>query len=307
MSLCRNPFIKGGAAYPCGRCEPCRWNARRLWKHRIMLERLCHADSMFLTLTYDDDHLVFDWRTRRPILVRKHLQDFLKRFRSQVEPLRFRFYGVGEYGDRSERPHYHVVIFGFPTCFSERTHRVFGTSRADWKHCCPICELVGDTWGQGDVDLGTVTSDSASYISAYVLKKMTRDDDPRLFGRPPEFCSMSLKPGIGSDAMWDVASTMMHYGLDEVMVDVPYALKHGKADLPLGRYLRRRLRQMTGRDEKAPPEVLEKMEAELLPLRLAAKASEDNPSFKRHVSGVDDGRVARIAARNLIFKTEKKL
>lgn len=65
--------------------------------------------------------------------------------------------------------------------------------------------------------------------------------------------------------------------------DVPDGLKHGGKELPLGRYLRRHLRSMIGRDEKIPQEAFDQMAAELWPLRLAARSSQENPSLKGQI------------------------
>jgi len=303
--LCEKPFIKAGAAYRCGHCKPCRYNRRRTWMHRIMLEGFLHADKAFVTLTYSDDSLVFDWRTRRAILVQKHMQDWLKRFRLQIEPVRVRFYGVGEYGDRTERPHFHVILFGFPTCIRGRTKREFNSTRPNWRECCPVCRLVGDSWGKGDVDLGTVTRDSASYCANYTVKKMTSEDDSRLKGRPPEFCRMSLRPGIGADAMWDVASDLMASQFDRFMVDVPTSIGYGNLQLPIGRYLRRKLRRYVGRDEKVPEEVLQSMAEELRPLREAAFNS--SRSFAQALVSESDGKRINFEARSKLFSERKTL
>ena len=100
--LCRKPYVGPAGAFPCGQCLPCRLNRRRTWTHRIMLEAMCHGDNAFVTLTYEDDNV--------RSLVPKDPQDWLKRIRKAVEPLRLRYYLVGEYGDISERPHYHVAL-----------------------------------------------------------------------------------------------------------------------------------------------------------------------------------------------------
>lgn len=307
--LCRNPYVTvAGSAFPCGQCKPCRLNRRRMWEHRIMLESFCHGDNAFVTLTYDDKHLPRVSEFGVPTLVPKHMQDWLKRLRLAVEPKRIRFYGVGEYGDGVapdfvERSHYHLVIFGLPTCFRGRTLRIPGTGlRARWAECCDMCRLVGNTWGFGDVDLGTCTSDSASYCAEYTVKSMTKHDDIRLNGRHPEFCRMSLRPGIGADFMWDVASELLHYALD-----VPTSLAHGKGKKPLGRYLRGKLKMFTGREVNASVQELEKIAAEMLPLRLAARASSDAPGLKAHILAAGEGSYRQVMARELIFKKRKSL
>lgn len=310
--LCQKPFVKAGAAYPCGQCKPCRLNRRRVWAGRIMLESLCHAKSSFVTLTYSTDKLpvVGD----HPVLVPKHLQDFLKRLRQRITPRLIRFYGVGEYGEdiisgdtvvKYGRPHYHIILFGYPPCVHGQTVTHSVTKASRWSECCANCGLIGDLWGNGDVFLGGVTRDSSSYVAEYTVKKMTAVTDPRLKGRPPEFCRMSLRPGIGADAMWDVASTLLQYGLDEVSVDVPAVLGVGKSSIPLGRYLRSRLRGMIGKDGGCPEEVFKAMAEEMRPLREAAFLN--SSSFAQAI--IDDGaqRVANMEARLGINMKGRKL
>lgn len=177
------------------------------------------------------------------------------------------------------------------------------STRPLWEDCCDQCRLVGRTWGLGDVDLGTVTRESAGYVSHYTVKKMTSGDDMRLRGRHPEFARMSLKPGIGSDAMWDVASKLLA-SLDPA-ADVPAALRsYGKLH-PIGRYLRRRLRLLVGHDEKTPEYVIDQIKEELRPLREAA--FNNSSSFAQAV--VDEGtqRLVNVTARNAIYKRERPL
>jgi len=256
-----------------------------------MLENLCHQASAFVTLTYSDEFLprLGDKPDGLPVLRPKDLQDWLKRFRERIAPDRIRFYAVGEYGSQSDRPHYHIMVFGYPCLASD----------------------IQATWQKGLVHVGTVTADSAGYIAGYTVKKMTSKDDPRLKGRPPEFCRMSLRPGIGAAAMHDFASELMRYNLDETLIDVPTSLKHGKRSLPLGRYLRSKLRLMVGKDGKVPVEARKAYEAEMLPLYADWWDKTKNPSYKvsfaEYVSSLDDQTVRNVEARNAIYKERKSL
>ena len=262
-----------------------------------MLEALQYSDNAFITLTYDDDRLPVT-AEGLPTLVPKHVQDWLKRFRKRIEPVRIRYFACGEYGDTTERPHYHVAVFGYPTCSRGRTdHRKIS--------CCPRCDLVKDTWGFGGVDLGTLEVNSAQYIAGYVTKKLTAKDDYRLNGRYPEFARMSLRPGIGADAMHEIASAVMEFDLAASEGDVPSALRHGSRILPLGRYLRRKLREYCGRDPGTPDHVLEKMAEEMGPLREAA--FENSESFSSVIVKAADGKVAQMEARQRIFKKDRPL
>jgi len=267
-----------------------------------MLESMCHTDSFFLTLTYTDEKLPNSigsgtgpgLATLRP----KDLQDWLKRFRRAIEPLKIRYFGVGEYGDVSFRPHYHVVVFGYPGCSRVRTVRALGTNKPDATACCRTCQLVYETWGHGLIEVASLSVKSAAYISQYTVKKMTAKDDPRLKGRFPEFARMSLKPGIGHDSLWDVASQMMRYSLDDTLVDVPSRLRHGTLEYPLGRYLMRKLREKLGKEGSAPQEVLDRIAAEMLPLRLAAK---ENLSLKQEVLKRDEQKLREFDAKQQIY------
>lgn len=302
--LCSNPYSNGqGMLYGCGQCMPCRINRRRLWTHRIMLEEKLHSESAFLTLTYMDDKLSLTssgYATLNPL----HLQGWLKRLRWEMRPSKIRYFAVGEYGDESERPHFHVALFNYKSCLRGRTLRRPGSDRPQWEKCCESCRVVGNTWGFGDIDAGTLNEQSAGYVCGYVTKKMTAKDDMRLNGRYPEFARMSLKPGIGADFIWDVASTLLEYDL-ELREDVPTELQHGMKKMPLGRYLTRKLRKSVGKDEAAPESVTEKIREELQPLREAA--FDASRSFKETVVEANEQRRLNQASRLKVRKKGKVL
>lgn len=295
--MCRNPYTGAGGVYGCGQCGPCRFNKRRIWAHRIMLEAAQYEHNAFVTLTYSPDKL-----PEGGTLVPKHTQDWLKRLRGRVSPSTFRYFLVGEYGDDSQRPHYHAALFGFQSCSWGQSR--YSKSRST---CCYWCELVRETWGHGNVYLGTLEQSSAGYMAGYVTKKMTGVDDARLAGRVPEFGRMSLRPGIGSSAMWDIADALLRYELDQRLDDVPHALRHGSKQLPLGRYLMGQLRERVGRDKKAPQAVLDKVSSEMWPLRVAARASAETPSLKAQVVAAGNGAAANQAARMRIHKKRGSL
>lgn len=212
-----------------------------------------YTENAFLTLTYSDENLTFVSTPPSATLIPKDLQNFLKRFRKWQEPNRVRFYAVGEYGDDTQRPHYHAAIFNFGTCHRGTTKRKYGNfGPSDWRNCCPVCRMVGTLWGHGDVFLGNMALESAQYLAGYVTKKMTSKDDPRLNGRHPEFARMSLRPGIGSDYMYEVASVLLDHDIMSSQGDVPSSLRVGSRMMPIGRFLRRKLRTYVGMEAEAP-------------------------------------------------------
>jgi len=200
--------------------------------HRLILESLDYPNNCcFVTLTYRDEI-----RDLRPV----DLQLWLKRLQFRKAPETLRYFAVGEYGDNSWRPHYHAALFGVAPCA--------GGPIIKGECQCVTCLDVRETWGYGHVLVGNLEPKSAQYICGYVTKKMTHREDPRLLEREPEFARMSLRPGIGANALWNVASEIMRYSLEKRVL--PGQLRHGDLKYPMGRYLRKKLGKMCGLDDE---------------------------------------------------------
>lgn len=284
---CERPFSHvSGRVFGCGQCLPCRINTRRVWTNRIMLEALENVENTFCTLTYSDEKLPSD-NSVSP----REIQLFIKRLRFNTGK-KIRYFACGEYGDQSNRPHYHIALFGYPNCRRGRTR----TLRSN-QPCCPVCTEIRNAWGLGNIYLGALEKQSAAYIAAYTTKKMTRHDDPRLEGRFPEFARMSRRPGIGVGFMNDVASALMEHKLDEKMLDVPLTLQHGTTKLPLGRFLRRKLRVLLGRDEKSPSG-LPPTDTEIQLCALRKIAFDNSTPFKEEILKASEGRRIQIEAKH---------
>lgn len=145
-----------------------------------------------------------------------------------------------------------------------------------------------------------------------MTKKMTSKDDPRLLGRHPEFGRMSNRPGIGAHAMHDLASTLLQFNLDHSQPDVPSALRHGTRMLPLGRYLRRKLRTLIGKDELAPQSAqIEATARMLLLLENHEGTPQDTRTASLHLTKrlieATAQSILNIEAREKIFKQRKNL
>lgn len=237
--------------FPCGQCLSCRINARRIWAARIMLESQCHEHSSFITLTYE---VPPDGQT----VVKSHLSQFMHSVRKRARNLGttgVRFYGVGEYGEIGARPHYHAAIFGLsPQQNSLLCEAWAGMDFSD-VHAKP-----------GLVHIGILNPDSAGYIAGYVTKKLTKKDDPRLNGRDPEFAVMSRRPGIGApylQPLIDALNTSFGALFIAQHHDVPVAFSCGGKVLPLGSYLRTKLRIFFFGDHYQPQAAKEQKRADL--------------------------------------------
>lgn len=225
----------------------CRFNRRRVWTGRLLLEQLAHGDSVFATLTIADVPRGHHGPPQRKVweVDVSYLQDFMRALRLKIaHPIRF--YGVGEYGDKSWRAHYHVALFGVSPLHAQ---------------------VIQDCWPHGGVHIGDLTRDSAQYIAGYVCKKMTKGDDPRLGGRNPEFARMSLRPGIGAVMVPGLTSSLAPEGdvsMVRAMEDVPAVMRSGGKDFPIGRYVRRKLRKALGWEEGITREATVRMQVEYL-------------------------------------------
>lgn len=268
--LCEKPF----GIYPCGSCLPCLTNRRRLWSVRIVLESYLHVQSAFATLTYAPESCPVELKP-------SHVQLFLKRLRRRYEPARLRYFAVGEYGDRTFRPHYHLALFG--------VHVADG-------------HIVSDAWGRGFVQLGELNEKSAMYVAGYVCKKMTSAEDPRLLGRHPEFARMSLRPhGIGHGAGPLIAQALTSEGGSNGLMqsgDVPSEVRIDGKKMPLGRYLRGGLRESVGWSGETPKEVVR--------LRALVKSLESMEDV-RELEAKRSGAAASARARFSIYKSGRKL
>jgi hypothetical protein len=155
----------------------------------------------------------------------------------------------------------------------------------------------------GDIDTGMLEPNSCAYIASYVTKKLTSDDDARLSGRHPEFARMSNRPGIGKDAMHEVASAIL-----TAETELVSSLRHGAKTKPLGRYLRNQLSEMIGDDQEKRKEVEQAIrEMEMLPLRQEARKSKEAPTLKTQILQANEGRRRSALARMKIFSQKGKL
>lgn len=172
---------------PCGTCLGCRIDYSKMWALRCLHESKMHQDNCAVTLTIDDEHLKYG--RYRPTLFKRDLQLFFKRLRKVFD---VRYFACGEYGDISNRPHYHAILFGVN--FKDK---IYYSGQGD--NTLYTSDLLNGIWKQGNCMVGEMSSKSAAYVARYCLKKLVVDS--RFYykdeGIEPEFLVMSRRPGIG--------------------------------------------------------------------------------------------------------------
>lgn len=187
-------------AIPCGHCIGCRLDQSRQWADRMMLELQHTGKAVFLTMTYDNDHVPlstdedtgeFFWFN----LNKRDLQLFFKRLRKRFSDKEIRYYAAGEYGSNTFRPHYHAVVFGLGLeDFPDRTLR----GKNELGQCHFSSDLLADIWNAGFCLLAAVSWQTCAYVARYVQKKVFHGYSiTDALGCDPEFSLSSRRPGLG--------------------------------------------------------------------------------------------------------------
>lgn len=157
-----------GAQYqqiPCGQCVGCRLQRSSEWAMRCVHEASMHEHNCFITLTYNAENIPPEGGLRK-----KHVQDFFKRLRKYISPVKVKYYYCGEYGDKNNRPHYHILLFGYN--FTDWVLLPFKSPSGYDLYTSPKLE---ELWGKGFVQIGDVSFESAAYVARYIMKKVNGD------------------------------------------------------------------------------------------------------------------------------------
>lgn len=211
---------------PCGHCINCQMKKRKDMSVRLAHEASQHEKCCFLTLTYNDDNVpTTDWNDLSdPVkqfdnglgslpeltLCPRDVQLFMKRLRRRLEYhlgiKGIRYFAVGEYGGRTHRPHYHVLIFGWSP--SDLVYHKMHKGNVVYRS-----PLIEDLWtvrrsldsadrvSLGFSSVSEVTPFVAKYAARYVTKKFARISQDDSHSIVPEFTLQSVRNG-GIGATW---------------------------------------------------------------------------------------------------------
>lgn len=254
----------------------CRINKRRIWTARLLLERQIHPGALFLTLTYDEDRVPLVAKTYDSTLRPRDATLFLKRLRKRRP---FRYFLVGEYGDKTQRPHYHAIVYG--DWFEEDCRR-FGRY--------VVHPDVQEAWGQGFTSAFGFTPERAAYVAGYTVKKYTKPDSTylgvTLGRRVPEFTRQSRRPGIGchDDVIRALSESLVQS--EPLAEDMPPSFRYGSTEWPM------------------PPIVAAKCRYEMGMARLAV----DRPPrrvVENYTRSAEDVAASQVRLRRLEVKAER--
>ena len=155
---------------PCGQCINCRIDKQNNLIDRAEYEYIKYGCGSFVTFTYDDFHLFnnsfIDSKTGKTLATinKKDGKDFLNRLNKLVHseckktgynPLcrkDYKYIITSEYGDKFNRPHFHVLFFGLDFAYCER--------------------LFWRAWqGQGAIQVGSIKNGGIAYVTKYIASQ----------------------------------------------------------------------------------------------------------------------------------------
>lgn len=184
----------------------CRINYTTAWKLRLLYELSDWDSAMFVTLTYDEEHVPADFS-----LHKKDPVGFFKRLRSYLaynSDREIKYYCCGEYGDKKDitrpdkkhgRPHYHAIIFGMSP-FDENDRRLIVEA---WQHRSEDWQFDRNRGKPNEYGIGeksaiqNVTPMDIEYVTGYVQKKLSGDlANQNYGGDTPPFAIMSKGLGL---------------------------------------------------------------------------------------------------------------
>lgn len=235
MGACITPFVvqmkKEGRniPVPCGKCPECLARRVSAWSFRLMQEDKRAKSAFFLTLTFSTKKVPITLSGFMS-LDKTVLQKFFKRLR-KLNPVGIKYYAVGEYGEKTMRPHYHVILFNAELA------------------------TIQPAWNLGEIHYGEVNGASIGYTLKYMSKvpkiPMHRNDD-----RLREFSLMSK--GLGSNYLTDA---MVKWHEADIYERMYCNVQDGKK-IAMPRYYKDKIYTMEQREHIAANMVTKMFEAE---------------------------------------------
>ncbi len=160
------------------------------WSFRLIKQAEVSASALFVTLTYQPENVKLS-KNGFMTLSKEDVQKFFKRLRKKnieyhknmcikhnknYEELKIKYYACGEYGGKTNRPHYHIILFNTYPDVIESAWRL-------------------DDKEIGHIHIGQVNEASVGYTLKYMCKPskipLHRNDD-----RLKEFALMSKGMGL---------------------------------------------------------------------------------------------------------------
>ncbi len=188
---------------PCGNCEICKANQAKAKAERAIAEAMSWEHNEVINLTYNNENLPKKKRpdgTEVATLNYKDVQDFkkrlLKQWKQKYNANGIRFLCACEYGEKYQRPHYHLIMFNFEA-HDKKFYGYTLKGSKEWGS-----EEIAKIWGKGNITIGEVTPATIQYVANYCLKKFKGKEAKGYYkdlGIEPEKVTSSNRKGLAGD------------------------------------------------------------------------------------------------------------
>jgi len=227
---------------PCSKCDACRLNRAGETARRTYDEyKTQNFTGMFITLTYSPENLPSCGHyNERDIVL------FVKKLR-KISP-KIRTLGVAEYGERTNRPHFHLLVLGYEFQ-DKKLLRKTDSTHTGQSYDIFTTKTLTKLWDKGISEFGSVTEQSCSYVARYLFKKNKKESE----GLPCEKCQnqkpkkskivcRSRRPGLGA------IFCDQYITLDRARAAIGLSFRSSNETLP--RYYIDRVRRKLADDDK---------------------------------------------------------
>ena len=207
---------------PCGTCRNCNKQYIDQWVTKILFEyKSTQSGVLFVTLTYDNEHLPSSENYSGGELSKPDLKLFLRRLnrnynyryaednkKLNLQPLKY--FAVGEYGSQTNRAHYHLLLLNTYPEYRDIEKII----KRSWQLSDPEqikVDLVG-TKGTLDNQSNSNTAGelaaSIRYTLKYILKNHGKGTD---LHKQSEFTLKTMRPAIGTSYLSEFAKRLRKY------------------------------------------------------------------------------------------------
>lgn len=221
---------QGHFTVPCGKCLSCLKDKKNAWAFRMYWEAKNAKTCYFITLTYKPECMPkagggLGREAKIGTLKKKDLHTFLASMKRiqyrwfeeqglEQPDYRLKYYAVGEYGSKTQRPHYHIIFFNLRPEMIDRIENV---------------------WKKGHHHVGTGEKASMQYTAKYLI-----DKDERYLNQPIDKPFSCMSKNIGIDYIR--SNGKFHRDIDDTPEDWRmFAITDGGHKISLPRYYKEKL------------------------------------------------------------------
>lgn len=180
--MCINPIKivvnKEEYTVPCGKCFSCRKKQSNDWAVKLICENEYHIKKCFVTLTFDNNILKNGNKYGANLSFIYHIENsndyfkkFMKRLRKHYKNKAITYFRVSEYGDKTKRPHIHMIIWGIN--FEEDRIQYTQSKSNHIQYYSPTLQKL---WNCGICTIQDINIYNTIYTSQYVNKKFKKDE-----------------------------------------------------------------------------------------------------------------------------------